>query len=90
MPLRALFALLALTLSACPTPGQSGGLAEVDVSGFAARMRALCRSGAGAQASGGACAPREAGATVQPDAAPPGAVPPDAAAAEASSDAPAD
>lgn len=55
MPLRPLIAVLALALAGCPTPGQSGGLAEVDVAGFAARMRALCRSGIGAQAGQGAC-----------------------------------
>jgi hypothetical protein len=55
MTLRALIAMLALALAGCPTPGQSGGLAEVDVAGFAARMRALCRSGIGAQAGQGAC-----------------------------------
>jgi len=48
-------AALGLACAGCPTPGQGGGLAEVDVSGFAARMRALCRSGVGAQAGQGAC-----------------------------------
>ena len=63
MTLRALVATLALALAGCPTPGQGGGLAEVDVAGFAARMRALCRSGVGAPTGQGACpAPADAAA----------------------------
>jgi hypothetical protein len=61
--LRVPVAVLSFALAGCPTPGQSGGLAEVDVAGFAARMRALCRSGIGAQAGEGACpGPRDAAA----------------------------
>ena len=40
---------------ACPTPGQLGGLAEVDVAGFAGRMRALCRSGLAGRSGDEAC-----------------------------------
>jgi hypothetical protein len=52
---RVLFVAATLVSTGCPTPGQSGGLAEVDVAGFAGRMRVLCRSGIGAPAGEGAC-----------------------------------
>jgi hypothetical protein len=68
MTFRVLIAMLALGLVGCPTPAQSGGLAEVDVAGFAARMRALCRSGVGAPAGEGACAgPADGGALAAED-----------------------
>jgi hypothetical protein len=35
----------AVALLGCPTPRQEGGLAAVDVAGFAARVQILCRSG---------------------------------------------
>jgi hypothetical protein len=83
MRLRACTALLALGLGGCPTPGQSAGLAEVDVAGFAARMRALCRSGIGAPAGEGTCpGPADAAAVHDGGAADADRAVPDAGAAD--------
>jgi hypothetical protein len=58
-------------LGACPTPGQAGGLAAVDLEGLTRRMDALCGAGLGNRLGGKACEPNsDAAAPTLPDAEP--------------------